>query len=86
MKCSGGGPCRQLVDGQVVIIDSRHYSSLPRDEARALAAQIPTVSEPTRPGPAATAVHHVRQGHPSLVEGGASSVAGATRCATRCRG
>ena len=32
------------------------YRGLPSDEARALAAQIPTVNEPTRPGPAATAI------------------------------
>ena len=31
------------------------YSGFPKDEARAFAAQMPTVSEPTSPGPAATA-------------------------------
>ena len=49
------GPLGQFVDREVPddVVDA--VQRLPKDEARAFAAQMPTVSEPTSPGPAATA-------------------------------
>lgn len=55
-KVLGQRPVGKLIDGQVAdhVVDA--IRGLPSDEASAFAAQIPTVSEPTSPGPAATAI------------------------------